>query len=340
MADKSKIEWTDASWNPIRARNKATGKSGWHCEHVTTGCENCYAEPINKRLGSGLPFKPGHRRDIEIFLDQKMLTQPLRWKKPRKIFVGSMTDLFGSFVPDDMIDKMFAVMALCPQHTFQVLTKRSDRMRQYLSAARAHPVALEALAITLDAHSYDRVSMVGRGVIIRGDVAHLKLWPLPNVWVGVSAENQDTANQRIPDLVGTPAAVRFISAEPLFGPIDLERLSCFRAGAPINVLDSRMRLNNQPMHIDWIIVGGESGPKARPMHPDWARSLRDQCKAAGTAFFFKQWGEWVSVSEVEGEGKHHSFPDGATVRRIGKAAAGRKLDGVKHSAFPSREALP
>src|SRR5262245_57000175 len=131
MSDNSAIEWTDATWNPIRARNKTTGKVGWHCEHATTGCEFCYSEGFNKRLGTGLAFKPGHRADIELFLDEAMLTLPLRWKKPRKIFVCSMTDLFADFVRDEWIDKMVAVMALAPQHTYQMLTKRAKRMRDY-----------------------------------------------------------------------------------------------------------------------------------------------------------------------------------------------------------------
>ena len=134
MGDHSKIEWTDASWNAIRARNKATGKVGWHCEHASPGCVHCYSESFNRdRLGTRLAFKPGHRDDVEIFLDEAMLLQPLRWRRPRKIFVCSMTDLFGEFVPDAMIDRVFAVMALAPQHTFLVLTKRSARLREYMT---------------------------------------------------------------------------------------------------------------------------------------------------------------------------------------------------------------
>src|SRR5258708_31121882 len=136
MADKSAIEWTDATWNPIRARNKKTGKVGWHCEHATTGCVNCYAEGFNKRLGTGLDFKPGHRKDIELFLDEAMLTQPLRWKKPRMIFVGSMTDMFADFVPVEWIDKIFAIMALTPWHTYQLLTKRAQRMHDAMLLVR------------------------------------------------------------------------------------------------------------------------------------------------------------------------------------------------------------
>src|ERR1700749_4070382 len=131
MGDKTKIEWTDATWNPIRARNKSNGKMGWFCIHKSAGCAGCYAESMNTRLGTGIDFKPGHLKDVEIFVDEKMLTMPLRWKRPRMIFVCSMTDLFADFVPDEFVDQMFAVMALAPQHTFQVLTKRARRQRDY-----------------------------------------------------------------------------------------------------------------------------------------------------------------------------------------------------------------
>lgn len=134
MAENSGIEWTGSTWTPIRARNKATGKVGWHCEHASDGCRFCYSEmQINRRFGTGLPFKPGHRKDIDLFLDEKMLTTPLRWKRGRMIFVCSMTDLFADFVPDEWIDQLFAVMALTPQHTYQVLTKRAFRMNLYVN---------------------------------------------------------------------------------------------------------------------------------------------------------------------------------------------------------------
>jgi protein gp37 len=325
MAERTGIEWTDATWTPIRARHRETGKLGWHCVHASEGCRNCYAETMNGRLGTGLPFKPGHARDIEITLDEAMLTAPLRWRKPRMIFVCSMTDLFADFVSDEMIDRIFAVMALCPQHTFQVLTKRAGRMRNYLKP-------------------YDsrRADGLGSNVVKLGYAGPLELlpWPLPNVWLGVSAEDRPNLLERVGDLRNTPAAVRFISAEPLLG--DLGTI----------LLDD----------IDWIIVGGESGPKARPMHPAWARSIRDQCAAAGTAFFFKQWGEWgkalprpsgtpgnfaiasagphsefwpQNVIPVPSYPRQFSLFGGATVReRLGKKAAGRLLDGVEHNAMP------
>jgi protein gp37 len=343
MADRSAIEWTDATWNPIRARNRATGKIGWHCEHATTGCEFCYAEGFNKRLGTGLPFKPGHRDDIEIFLDEEMLTLPLRWKKPRMIFVCSMTDLFADFVPDEWIDKMFAVMALTPQHTYQVLTKRAARMRDYFCS---------------DPRWRNRQIVVARNGVagVRVDFGPMpSILPLPNVWLGVSTERQQEADERIPLLLQTPAAVRFSSAEPLLGPIDLTQ-SIYHGEAGLS-MRGFLRNRNEPddfhyhaAKLDQVIAGGESGPKARPVHPDWIRSLRDQCQAAGASFFFKQWGEWAPVplsdtaprlSETMGFGKHRfpfrQFMDVAMVR-FGKKRAGRLLDGVEHNDFPTKGA--
>lgn len=261
MADKSKIEWTDASWTPIRARNLATGKIGWHCEHATTGCEFCYAEGMNRRLGTGLQFKPGHRKDVGIFLEEKMLLAPLRWKGPRMVFVCSMTDLFADFVQEEWIDRIFAVMVLCPQHVFQCLTKRPARMRRYCS----DPGVTHRIAQAMDATLVDQ--------------DHDLTWPLPNCWFGVSAERQQEADERIALLLDTPAAVTFVSAEPLLGPIDLTQCGAVTRQTP----------GMEPAGcIDWVIVGGESGPRARPMHLQWARDLRDQCKAAGVPYFFKQ----------------------------------------------------
>ena len=301
MGENSAIEWTDASWTPIRALNRVTGKVGWHCEHASPGCIHCYSETFNeRRLGTGLPFKPGHRGNVEHFLDVKMLLAPLRWRRPRKIFVCSMTDLFGDWVPDAWIDRVFAVMALAPQHTFQVLTKRSARMRAYLQSGRATPVGMEAMDITLHAHARDPRSSVGAGVKLTGDIAHLKVWPLPNVWLGVSAEDQHRFDQRVADLYNTPAALRFFSFEPLLGEINA--VGPLSTGA-----------------FGWAIVGGESGPSARPMHPDWARSIRDQCAAAGVSFHFKQWGEWLDEAQAS---RQHCAPGPEDVRA---GSASRKV---------------
>ena len=339
MGGATKIEWTrgadgsaGATWTPIRARNLKTGKVGWYCEHATTGCVNCYAEGINKRLGTGLPFKPGHRQDVEIFIDDKMLTAPLHWKRPRMIFVCSMTDLFGDFVTDEQIDKVFAVMALCPQHTFQVLTKRAARMRDYLTAALKGQRPIASAAIEL------------RGSII-GGIQALSAWfdhdhdnptPMANVWCGVSCERREEADERIPFLLQTPAAVRFISAEPLLGPIDL-MTHAEPDGGIRNFLDGRRwepgqdRQEPSLPHLDWVIAGGESGPKARPTDPEWVRSLRDQCQAADIAYFFKQWGQWHA------DALRFTTTDGKCPppnMKIGKKAAGRLLDGREWNEMP------
>lgn len=319
------IEWTHRpgtkgeSWNPIRARDRATGRVGWHCTHASDGCRNCYAERLNLNrrglaYGTGLAYKPGHEKDVEIFLDDATLSQPLRWRSPRTIFVCSMTDPFGAFVPDATIDRIFAIAALCPQHTFIVLTKRSVRMRDYL----AHPAAsVRIYDIVMDMVIVEGVSAVlttrdTHAIAPPGNKVMLGQWPLPNVWMGVSAERQQEWDERTADLKATPAAIRFVSGEPLLGPIvgDMAGLC-------------------------WVITGGESGPEARPSNPQWFRDLRDQCAAAHVPFFFKQWGAWVSVSEVAGDGPHFKFEDGRTVRRLTKRAAGRTLDGVEHNGWPS-----
>jgi protein gp37 len=295
MADKSKIERCDATVSPIRARNRKTGKVGWHCEHVSPGCANCYSEGINKRLGTGLPFKPGHLADVELFLDEDILTKPLRWKKPRTIFWNSMTDLFGAFVPDAMIDKHFAVMALTPQHRHIVLTKRPARMREYFTDNRPFVVADEALAVGRNLpENYAGWSREHwKPSVIRGCTQPAN-WPLPNVRIGVSVEDQTRADERIPDLLATPATVRFCSAEPLLGPIDFTAIAADDTGET-NALSGLTFCEgrNEPAEhacLDQVIVGGESGPGARPMQVEWARSIVAQCKAAGTACFVKQLG--------------------------------------------------
>lgn len=358
MGERTGIEWTGSTWTPIRARHRQSGKLGWHCVHLSPGCRHCYAESLNGRLGTGLPFKPGHAADIEIILDEAMLLKPLRWKKPRAIFVCSMTDLFADFVPDEMIDRVFAAMALAPQHTFQVLTKRAARMRAYLSDQFARErIAMAAIDI-VNAHS--ELKLTSQKWFERTDgVDHLVMpWPLRNIWAGVSAEDQSRADERIPELLATPAAVRFVSAEPLLGPIDFttinhghdttDALSGEHVWGPI----TNARKPPGPK-LDWIIVGGESGLKARAMHPAWVRSIRDQCAGAGTAFFFKQWGEWAPSTPEQAYANPRSgwrclaghphvakreelYPEAgaAFIEHMGKKAAGRLLDGVEHSGMP------
>lgn len=346
MADRTGIEWTDASWNPVVG-----------CSLVSPGCTNCYAMGQAARIvrcSQGLKRPSTYDGTVEsvkgrpvwtgkvALASEATLTQPLRWKRPRRIFVNSMGDLFHEDVPDAWIDRVFAVMALAPQHTFQILTKRSARMRIYVTdpatVRRVYDIVCDlsleqaANVILLARPEHAAHAPPGRHIL-------LGVWPLPNVWLGVSAEDQRRADERIPDLLATPAAIRFVSAEPLLGPIDFGQA---QDGLPINAwltwLDG----------LDWIIVGGESGPNARPMHPDWARSIRDQCAAAGTAFFFKQHGEWIGVPDLRrlrggggpgfGAFDHAPYDAEAEAVRIGKARAGRLLDGVTHDAMPEARA--
>lgn len=325
----------------------------------------------------------------EVRFNEQWLTQPLRWKRSRKVFVAAHGDLFHEAVPDEVLDRVFAVMAAAPQHTFQVLTKRSSRARAYLSAPETLGriiAALQALSEKLGTGKSSRDPMGSAGWNAWAAAENLKLgneqsswpgWPLREVWLGVSVEDQRRADERIPDLLATPAAVRWISAEPLLGPVDLEAMP-FSGGDPRHRWsaltgqaimhatgaggqpDFTVRLD-APIrpHLDWVVVGGESGPGARPMHPDWARSLRDQCAAAGVSYHFKQWGAWAELDQAKAadeagwQGNRDwmvlsrdgalDIPDGrwpdadlgeAAVVRIGKKAAGRLLDGKQHDSFP------
>jgi protein gp37 len=254
MGDKTGIEWTEATWNPT------TG-----CDQVSDGCDFCYALTLAKRLkgmGSRDYQRDGDPRTsgpgFGLSMHPHRLDQPLRWTKPRMIFVNSMSDLFHADVTYKFIVQVFAVMALAERHTFQILTKRHARMRSVLSSIDFWRSV-----------SYAASDRAGYDVDATGC--------LPNVWLGVSVEDQHWADIRVPALLETPAAVRFLSCEPLLGPVSLLRW-----------------LNGGFGHVapdlHWVIAGGESGAGARPMHPDWARELRDDCQAAGVPFLFKQWG--------------------------------------------------
>lgn len=374
MSANSKIEWTDATWNPVRARlpehigRLATAeddvteeKIGTHCEHVSEGCRNCYAETFNRRglpnAGTGLDYKPGHRDRLEHFLDEKMLLAPLRRKKPTRYFLSSLTDVFGAWVTDDMLDRLFAVMALCPQHVFQVLTKRPERAREYLTGPATPSSIMAALVDVLPGSSRIEQNSIAAAHWRIQDDWHIGLG---NVWLGTSVEDQAAADARIPHLLATPAAVRFLSCEPLLG-----RVRLFGFSEDRKQIWNWLTGENGTMHfggrdfdlgpkIDWVIVGGESGLGARPMHPDWARSLRDQCAAAGVPFFFKQWGLFtplLSALPVEGScsSDNVAWPDGTLGRghsddrggagqwlyRAQKSLAGRLLDGIEHNGMPS-----
>lgn len=355
MAEHSHIEWTDATWNTI------TG-----CSVVSPGCTNCYAMKLAgtrlqhhpSRAGLTVDSKAGPVWNGQVRLNEDWLTHPLQWKRPRRIFVCAHGDLFHESVPDEWIDRVFAVMALSPQHTFQVLTKRAARMRAYCSdPAVVRRVYLLACDLTVELEP--GVVLIAPGMDERlapnGPRVFLDTWPLPNVWMGVSAEDQARADERIPDLLATPAAVRFLSAEPLLGAIDLRRIELRRHGELPNDRSNRLGDYVQPLRgsftdsprIGWVIVGGESGPGARPMHPDWARQIREACAAAGVPFFFKQWGAWFPYGERDADGNvnvvdkgerpglFREWENGGFSVRLGKKAAGRFLDGVTHDAMPA-----
>jgi protein gp37 len=273
---KTKIEWADRSdWNPLRG-----------CTRVSPGCGGpgphggCYAEAIAARFSDpGQAFhgfaertKSGPRWTGRVELIEERLTAPLRWRKPARIFALSMSDLFHESVPDEWIDRIFAVMALCPQHTFQILTKRAERMRDWFARMAAvednewladprRPEAAVEIRYCIEA-----LARTIRQIPFQAQVA--TVWPLPNVWLGVSAEDQPRWDERWPALAATPAVVRWISYEPALGPLNIDAL----AGP------------------DWLVIGGESGPGARPFKIEWARSIIGQCKAAGMPVFMKQVG--------------------------------------------------
>lgn len=266
MSTLTSIEWTDVSWNPVRG-----------CSLVSAGCANCYAmKQAHRFSGAGQPYAGltelgphGPRWTGKIQLVEEALDAPLHWKKPRRIFVNSMSDLFHEDVPDEFIHKIFAVMALSPRHTFQVLTKRPERMLRYLRP--------EGRRFLVEHHAYKLSD--------RAPVSLASIWPLPNLWLGVSIDDQKTADERIPILLQTPAAVRWVSAEPLLGPVDLDLYLSYSG----RVLSHG--------GIDWVVVGGESGPGARPCDVAWIRSIRDQCQAAGVPVFVKQLGSQPYVVE-------------------------------------------
>ncbi|MCJ7802739.1 MAG: phage Gp37/Gp68 family protein [Candidatus Marinimicrobia bacterium] len=251
----TKIEWTDRTWNPNQG-----------CTKVSEGCKNCYAEKMHKRLNAmGIDKYQNDFNKVQLWLQS--LTEPTKWKKPSKVFVNSMSDTFHRNLTFEKIDEVFKTMKHCNKHTYQVLTKRPDRALEFIEWKRKQP-----------------------GII--------KTWKFSdNIWMGVTIENQEQANKRIPLLLEIPAKVRFVSVEPMLGPVDLEFIEQFNSENKhvcyYQVLKPIKNSNdaNRPA-LNWVICGGESGHNARPMHPDWVRSLRDQCEAANVPFFFKQWGMW------------------------------------------------
>ncbi len=352
------IEWTDETWNPTVG-----------CSRVSAGCDGCYAIGWAKRLAAmqrGIGMKESPYEGLTVMRNDRRdwagvvrplperLEIPLRKAKAwagKRIFVNSMSDLFHEQVPFDFIDKVFAVIALCPDTVFMILTKRPERMRAYFEPENI----------------WARIEVAARKIykfdLGLGQIDGKTLMPiLPNVWLGTSVEDQKTADERIPHLLATPAAIRFVSYEPALGPVDFyggdpdPRLGGVVAGKGVSLEPYWEPGQSGPPNpgIDWLIVGGESGPGARPMHPDWARSARDQCQAAGVPFFFKQKGEWDWMG-AKPPGTKGNFaivqPEGSAVltdeyprafncfgasvsERVGKKKAGSSLDGKEWKEFP------
>lgn len=286
------ISWTDFSANPLKYRRKSDGKVVWGCIKTSPGCAHCYSEALAMRWERGKLFNAKNIEELEPFLDESELKQMLHKKQcggkdvsGSRCFVGDITDLFGEWVPDELLDRLFAVFALRPDVTWQVLTKRAERMRDYCSGG-------ESLRSRID----DACGQFVDGCRFHGD---LPSWPLPNVHLGVSAENQEWGEKRIPFLLQTPAAVRFVSYEPALGPVDFRMLNdgswYDREGAQLYdaitghayYRSGEHGLSGGP-HLDWIICGGESGSNRRPCEIEWFADVANQCRKAGVKVHIKQ----------------------------------------------------
>lgn len=281
------IQWTDEVWNPTRG-----------CTKVSAGCRACYAMRQAHRFSApGQPYEglthvvpgKGPQWTGEVALVHDALDKPLRWRKPRRVFVNSMSDLFHPDVPFEFVDQVFAVMALTPRHTYQVLTKRPERMAEYFL-----PIG--------GTNRSDWVWSAMARILNRNRLAYPE-WPLPNVWQGTSVENQAAADERIPHLLRCPAAVRFLSCEPLLGPVDVRQALTYHR-RPGEDFGSFGNILAAMQGVDWVIAGGESGPGARPCNVAWIRSLRDQCAAAGVPYFLKQLGADPGYTGAGGPGTH------------------------------------
>ena len=308
----SKIEWLNGgdTWNPIIARvrpdaadiarakgytslvqiaEKQVGKRGHHCEHVHAGCSNCYAEAMNGRclthMGTGLPYDRRSRDLVEMELHEPTLMQPLKWRRGRHVFPCSMTDLFGEWVPDEFIDLVFAVMAMCPQHRFICLTKRPERMADYVNMEMAQRVAEDCMRYSFTRDFDSDYEFDARE-------SDLDEWPLPNVILGTSASDQATFDAAAPHMRALAAAGwnTLWSMEPLLGEVDMSAALTEREPTPAEVDSDRgfHYLRHGAPWASWVIVGSESGHGARPMNEDWVRGIRDQCVDAGVPFFYKQ----------------------------------------------------
>lgn len=317
MGDRTGIEWSDATWSPLLG-----------CRRVSPGCFHCYAERQAARMAAAgqryhgiVKSTPnGPRWTGASRLVVEALDQPLRWRRPRRIFVDSMADLFFEGHSNEDIAAVFGVMAAAPQHTFQVLTKRPARAREWFAWLDSHGYWIDKLAHVVSI-AEERGVAIKRGdapyAIVRGVAP---FWPLPNVWIGTSAEDQPRLEERLPELFACPAAVHFLSYEPALGPIDISPWDPGRCDCEACSRTSvRCTASRHP--LDWLIAGSESGPGARPAELEWFRQVRDQCAAAGVSFFFKQWVGAAALSDGDG---------GRPSRKVSLPI----LDGRQHVEWP------
>lgn len=360
MGDSTGIEWTDATWNPVRG-----------CSRVSEGCRNCYAERVAGRFsGPGQPYegliktvarKRVRRRDlasgdVELKLEvvstsrwngtvrlvPEHLADPLRWRRPRRIFVNSMSDLFHEALPDEAIAAVFGIMVAAAKrgHTFQVLTKRASRLPAWFEHIRQEGkrrgIGPAAVCVRAAAAELERAGEAVWSAFAFEQERWLPKWPVPNVWLGVSAEDQAAADERVPLLLRTPAAVRFVSYEPALGPVyfDAIQIPDERAGLRFSALRRHHddRFGSSDVTLDWIIAGAESGPGARPAELGWYRSVRDQCAAAGVAFFLKQAASTCEYAAGDYGGV--AIEPGPRSKTKGRIVTAPLLDGVQHLAFP------
>ncbi len=314
MSENTKIEWCDHTFNPWEG-----------CQKVGPGCDHCYAETRNARFSGGqaVNWGPGAPRRRTSDANWR---KPLQWQakaaefmaqhgRRQRVFCASLADVFDNQVPEVWRRDLFKLIAETPDLDWLLLTKRIGNAGDMIANALLQQPGLES---------------------------HVPRWPWPNIWLGATITSQEEACRDIPKLLAVPAKVRFLSMEPLLGPVSFEGMFA----NPADVRDGTNALEA----LDWVIVGGESGPGARPMHPAWARSLRDQCQAAGVPFLFKQWGEWLPEGQqtakelslnlhgrrwcTADDGDDRYTRTAAAVHHVGKKAAGRLLDGVEHNGFP------
>ncbi|MBL8911628.1 MAG: DUF5131 family protein [Archangium sp.] len=290
MADQREggIAWTEQTWNPVRG-----------CTRISEGCRNCYAEVVAGRFSDkGLAYEglakrtaAGPRWTGVLQVVDKHMSDPIRWRRPRRIFVNSMSDLFHEKLEFEVIARVFAVMYLSPHHTFQVLTKRADRMRDFLNHPRTYAAVLNA------AREFRAQWPALQGIGISDPTR----FPHRNVWLGVSVEDQKAAEKRIPALLGTPAAVRWLSVEPQIGAVDLRPWLTWERFVATTEASGQWSIDTARKPLDWVVIGGESGDAPRPFHVEWARELIAQCQGAGTKVFMKQLGARPTVGYYDDE---------------------------------------